>query len=714
MYAHSAHHRNPYAKGGGILARRSDSSVGGKLLALLRASVILSAIDRFTQCIYSALQSGFFGTLFTAYPAAHASAPGGRLARAAASVRRFSASTVEESTAVHLFQRLIRFFLRCRTRVYGTFFLTFGIYAAAAYLLGILGEDGRAPTLTLAAALVLAGISLPLLTSNVSLASALLESRLAGPILAFLGIRREALRVRGEAGRSNLALIAGMAAGMCAFVIPPIWLIAGGIGIFLAYRVFVTPELGVVLLFFGMPFLPTMILAALVIFTAFCLAVKLILGRRRLSLEPVDIAALAFAVSLGCGGVFSFSAGSLKPALLFICLLCAYFLTVTLIRTAEWLAKCLWSAISAAVLVALYGIFQYFSGSLASAGAWLDSEMFEDIAGRAVSTLENPNMLAEYLIMLLPLAAAQMLVRGSLPRRASALLSCAAMGACVILTWSRGAWLGLIFAALVFVLIWSRRSIYLLVAGVASIPFLPLILPDSIIHRFTSIGNLADSSTSYRVNIWRGTVRMLEDYWMTGIGIGEAAWETVYPRYSLAAIETAPHAHNLYLQTWVQTGIVGLLLLIAFIILLLQSNFACYRALSHMHRSLPDAVISARLKPERAADMPGGIRRTASRGGEGEKLITSMRLEAAAPLCGILATLVQGLTEYTWYNYRVYLMFWLIAGLSAAYVRCIRAETDRLMGCAEAEADPAPTEAEAELTLTARAESSKKGNSRHA
>ena len=232
-----------------------------------------------------------------------------------------------------------------------------------------------------------------------------------------------------------------------------------------------------------------------------------------------------------------------------------------------------------------------------------------------------------------------------------------------------------------------------------------MILPDSIISRFTSIGNLADTSTSYRVNIWRGTIHMLEDYWMTGVGIGESAWATVYPRYSLAAIETAPHAHNLYLQTWVQTGIVGLLLLFAFLILLQQCHFSYYRLLSRMRDSVADSVLASHLKPLGASDSLSGKRE-----------ITAMRLEAAAPLCGILATLLQGLTDYTWYNYRVYLMFWLIAGLSVAYTRCGRADMRRLSDAASCHSDESlSTEAALSLPLrTPSSSSSQKGTSSHA
>ncbi|MBQ2727460.1 MAG: hypothetical protein IJF78_17305, partial [Clostridia bacterium] len=57
--------------------------------------------------------------------------------------------------------------------------------------------------------------------------------------------------------------------------------------------------------------------------------------------------------------------------------------------------------------------------------------------------------------------------------------------------------------------------------------------------------------------------------------------------------------------------------------------------------------------------------------------ITQLRIMAAGPLCGIAGVLVQGLTDYAWYNYRVYLMFWLMCGLASAFIRSGRNMLDR-------------------------------------
>ena len=54
---------------------------------------------------------------------------------------------------------------------------------------------------------------------------------------------------------------------------------------------------------------------------------------------------------------------------------------------------------------------------------------------------------------------------------------------------------------------------------------------------------------------------MLKDYWLCGIGPGDAAFNLVYPKYSYSGI-VAPHAHNLYLQIVCDAGIAALVIFV--------------------------------------------------------------------------------------------------------------------------------------------------------
>lgn len=657
--------------GGRGRGENSGGSGGGNFFVrLVHASIILTALDRFCAYIYHLIKTGFFGYIFSGYPGVM-NAPlfsrirKSKFARHSAEVRYGVCRRLETSVIINGILYLLRYLLGCRLKIYGTFFASFGVYTAfTAFLYSMFsGETASiAEHPYILPALILLFASIPLVMSKRTLSQGLRESVIGHVILHITGFAPDDVaETRGEGGHLTTALLLGGICGAMTYAVSPLLILLGMAAVLWLYLVLIRPELGVLTLFFTMPLFPTMLLGAVTAYTFLCYCIKLFRGKRILRIEPIDITVLAFGVLLFFGGTVSLSDQSLKPALLMVCFLLGYFLTVGLMTTRAWLVRCSAACVLSATLVSLYGIFLYFGGGGYSSSAWLDSEMFSGISGRAVATLENPNMLGEYLILIIPIAVGMLIGRGEGLRRIPAFFCIGIMGICLILTWSRGAWLGLIFAALLFLFMWHRRSVWLVLAGIAALPILPAILPASIVSRFTSIGNMTDSSTSYRVYIWRATINMIEDNLTTGIGIGEGAWDRLYPLYSYLGVEAAPHSHNLYLQIWLEIGIAGILMFLAFLFLLYQSGFTLFSRLSG------DCELVT-------PDLSGSIlRQNLSEGlsvsEEMRRSKVQLRISTAAPLCGIFAVLVQGMTDYAWYNYRLYLMFWLVCGLASAYVR---------------------------------------------
>jgi putative inorganic carbon (HCO3(-)) transporter len=613
-------------------------SDNGRKRNLLRNSVIISFLMRLSALLYIKLQDGFFGGIFTAYErenkALNECAAAGYLerldigGRVIRPMKHRIAKSFETSFFLNHIKNWLRKMLSCQVKVYGLFLFSFALYSALVYIFreffiqkGANGIDiGLIITLVL---MVIASVAL--ISSRHTLAQSLLNS----PVTRFflfkiVGFRRESLEKTEEhEGRYNIAFIAGLLFGCASYFFTPVMLLIGVAGLIAAYLVLLSPEFGVFAIVTALPFAPTMGLVAAVVYTAFCYFLKLIIGKRSLRFDLLDISVFAFMVLMFFGGFVALSRASIKPMLVYVVFMLSYFLVVNLIRSQEWVKRCINGAVFSCVIVSLYGLYQNFFGMVEQ--TWQDSNMFSNIEGRVVSTFSNPNVLAEYLIMLLPLILAMFIIASS-PRSKLALAFAGAITAgCLIYTWSRGAWLGFLIGILVFLLMYSKNTLTALLFGALGVPFLPLILPSSIIQRFLSIGNLGDSSTSYRVNIWRGVVRMLKDYFSSGIGIGNDSFRLVYPLYALSGIETAPHAHNLYLQIFIEIGIVGLFVFLAVMFIYAQSSITL-----HVEERRPTKLIST------------------------------------AIFSGLLAVLAQGMTDYIWYNYRVFLMFWLMLGLGAA------------------------------------------------
>lgn len=374
------------------------------------------------------------------------------------------------------------------------------------------------------------------------------------------------------------------------------------------------------------PILPTMAVLGLMLVSCFSLLLGLMDRRdRELFYTPYNRYIWMYAAIYLVGTWFSVTrSGSLLGGCLTVAFILFALVLENSITNQRQLDNLLTLMVIAGTAVALYGVCQYLFGWGYQSEAWVDSDMFGDVF-RVPSTLENPNMLGQYLILAIPLGGAGLLSAKSWGKRVFYFCCCGIMCVCMLLTMSRGAWLGLLFAGFVFVLFLQPRILLLAPLLLVALYF---VMPDSVITRFTSIGNLEDQSTSYRVYIWMGTLAMLKDYWLCGIGPGDAAFNLVYPRYSYSGI-TAPHSHNLFLQIMCDAGVIALVI---FVLLLF-----------HFFRDVCSAFCR-----ERDA---------------------FSRFHQTAVAAGMAGFLVQAMTDYSFYNYRVMFLFWVFIALGGLLAR---------------------------------------------
>jgi putative inorganic carbon (HCO3(-)) transporter len=139
---------------------------------------------------------------------------------------------------------------------------------------------------------------------------------------------------------------------------------------------------------------------------------------------------------------------------------------------------------------------------------------------------------------------------------------------CAVYSYSRGAWIAMAGAALLFSLFRSWRLVALLVAAVLVVAFLP---HRRALNRFLSIGQMRDRNVAMRLVVWKDALRMIRARPLIGVGPGE--FRTACLRFEDTAdtrnAARAPrerliyrdHAHNLFLQVGAESGIAGLLAL---------------------------------------------------------------------------------------------------------------------------------------------------------
>ena len=128
-----------------------------------------------------------------------------------------------------------------------------------------------------------------------------------------------------------------------------------------------------------------------------------------------------------------------------------------------------------------------------------------------VINFDNPNYLAAYLAAVFPFAL-YLFNKVSGKLRLLSAFSCISIVLCAVFTWSRAAWLAIIICFVLYLVIITRKSLKYILGAVALTPLFSLFVPNSVVNRFLSIGNIADSSTLYRLYTWNGCINMIRDY----------------------------------------------------------------------------------------------------------------------------------------------------------------------------------------------------------
>jgi len=424
----------------------------------------------------------------------------------------------------------------------------------------------------------------------------------------------------------------GAVLGMLTVYFSPLYVLGAFFAAAYALALICYPETGIYTAVALAPFLPTMVLAGLIAVTSVCFVLGLIFSDRySFKMDGAGLFALTFALLLLICAVTSYTpAASIRIALLEILFIFSYFLIIAMADTKRKVFNLIFVYLTSSLFTGFVGIYQYLSGMTDQ--TWVDTELFEQLSFRAYSTFENPNVYGEYLLLTIVIAGAMILVSKKLVSKIYYLGVSAVLFVNLALTYSRGCYLAILVAGVIFIFFAAKKLAVLFSGLFAGAVFVsPWVLPRSVIDRFASISNLSDSSTAYRINIWRGTVLMLKDFWALGTGLGRDAFNVIYPRYALSTI-FAPHAHCLYLQIAAEMGVMPLVIFLCMVFCFFNLNITAFiKSKDRQYKILIAAFISA-----------------------------------------ASAFLFESLFEYTFYNYRVFLIFFMFLGLANAFSKVVR------------------------------------------
>ncbi len=249
-----------------------------------------------------------------------------------------------------------------------------------------------------------------------------------------------------------------------------------------------------------------------------------------------------------------------------------YALMNQLLRTAPlWWDRITAALLAGSLLTSVLGIRQLYGDAGGALARWSDANSVAQGTVRIYSTLDNPNLLGGYLLPILPLAAVAVLRWTGWLRRLYALAAFVLGVVALVLTYSRGAWMGMVASlALLGLLLsfrvtrswpplWRRVLPVVLLGGGALVLVVLVTQVEPLRVRVMSlVAGREDSSNNFRMNVWTSALEMVRDRPWIGIGPGNTIFNLIYPLYQQPKFN-ALSAYSIPLEWLVEAGVPGLI-----------------------------------------------------------------------------------------------------------------------------------------------------------
>lgn len=242
-----------------------------------------------------------------------------------------------------------------------------------------------------------------------------------------------------------------------------------------------------------------------------------------------------------------------------------YFLLLSVTDSQKKVGRFLLAFVALGLGVASFSLYHYFFvGEVEAAGG----------VGRLLAVYHSPNALALFLGRVAPLSLTLSLFGGGGKERWLHVLGSVAILAALYLTYSRGAWVAVV-VALFFVAALRGKGWFLagLAALAAAVLALLALLP---------VERLISSETSLqRLRLWKAALEMIGDQPVLGVGLDNFLYR--YSRYMDPEAWAEPnlsHPHNIILDFWTRTGILGMMSMAWLQVVFWRGSLGLYRRLA--------------------------------------------------------------------------------------------------------------------------------------
>ena len=225
-----------------------------------------------------------------------------------------------------------------------------------------------------------------------------------------------------------------------------------------------------------------------------------------------------------------------------------------------------------ATLIALHGIYQYIVRAPMPASWVAQAEVA--VRTRVYSIFGSPNIMGDFMVMFAPMTAALAYYAKDYRLKALAWLCTILMCVACLFTMSRGAWVAMAVAVLLFIVLVDRRLLWLVIAGGVLLSFVPFVRT-RIGFLFTHSFAVANANGG-RAGRWaKGLYHLNKAHPLLGFGLGMFGGAVAMQNKVLDGVVYF-YLDNYYLKILVEMGYLGLC---SFVLMLLGFVATGFRAL---------------------------------------------------------------------------------------------------------------------------------------
>lgn len=620
-----------------------------------RGSAIWNAVNTFTAFLYSFFTQGRLSdrlsstnTLCKRSFLAHS------FVGLSEKTRKESAGAVssffERSRLPQIFTFIKRLLLSLKLNVYGTFFTFYGFAASVVYFLSVIVNGATAANeYVIITAVIIMLCAMPLLFTSQAVANAIMNSKIMRSVsLDFLRIPPEKLNIKKQYGGTGyvfFSAIIGMTLGALTYFLHPIFIPLLILCAILLCVIFSHPEAGVIITFAAVPFLQYVdnaksVLLFMIVSTLIAYVFKVIGRRRTFALSPESTMVLIFCAFIIAAALFSAGgARTLADSVsTVIMIMGGFFLTYNLICSRELLSLCVKTLSISFVILSFVGLWNGFYNGI--------SDRIMDDFSQKIAPIADNNLLyladsgaifGMFAVLIFPILMSHMTNRKKAVDIAVSAVFCIVA---VVAAWMCSHYEIIVALAIeiaIFWLMYSHRSLTIAIFAAIPIAIVLILYPYAVEYfNWPDISEMlmeympasfADASIHHEVI--KGTMDMLADGNLSGIGAGEHAFKTIFPVYSNAVSANAEDPSSLVMQILCWSGVFGLVTFAVFMVFVIKRSLGYF------------------VDPYKK----------------------NIKGTAVALFCGIMTAILLGGVYSIWLDERVLYLFWACAGLLMGYIR---------------------------------------------